>query len=93
MNGQKAFGNAGDIKVGQWSFVGVRFDGGKVDVFINGAHYRDHNKWNGTAGMSGGGADSPVTLGNTKHEETPFTGSIAEFAIFNEAVNAGYMQL
>ena len=54
-------------------------------LYVNGSIVKSWNVWGGNIDNA---YDSPVTISNTNHIETPFKGLINEVAVWNEALTA-----
>ena len=54
-------------------------------LYINGSNVAEWDNWGGALDDA---SASPVTIGDTDHETTPFNGSMDEVAIWNEALTA-----
>ncbi|MBN1215282.1 MAG: LamG domain-containing protein [Candidatus Lokiarchaeota archaeon] len=84
-NGYTDIGNIGDVVVGQWNFIAIRFDNGDVDVRIN-------DNWYSTSYWSSGdylaaAAGATFSLGTTDHTNNVFfNGAMDEVAIYNSAL-------
>ncbi|MFX1291953.1 MAG: LamG-like jellyroll fold domain-containing protein [Promethearchaeota archaeon] len=79
------FGNSGDVSVGEWNFIALRYDSGDVDVKINDAWYTS-TAWSGATDLDQA-EGSPFTIGSTDHIDTYFNGDIDEVAIYNSALS------
>ncbi|TFG01346.1 MAG: LamG domain-containing protein, partial [Promethearchaeota archaeon] len=82
------FGNTGDVVVGEWNFIAVRFnaDTGACDVRINDVWYYNTWTWSGAVDLDQA-EGSPFTIGATEHINTYFDGVIDEVAVYNEYLN------
>ncbi|MHC4371859.1 MAG: LamG domain-containing protein [Planctomycetota bacterium] len=74
----------GELTAGDWHQIVVTFNSGAVDAYLDGTHY--------VASFTGATLDeadgSPFTIGDTLHEETPYTGLVGDVKIFNRAMPA-----
>jgi hypothetical protein len=79
------FGYEGDVVVGAWNFIAIRFnaDTGTVDVRINDNWYSNTARWSGANDLDQA-EGSPFTIGATEHINTYFDGVIDELAVYNE---------
>jgi len=75
------FGNAGDVSVGQWNFIAIRYDSGTVDVRIN-SNWYSSTAWRSAQDLDGA-AGSEFTIGSTDNVNTYFDGVIDEVAVYN----------
>jgi hypothetical protein len=75
---------SGDITVGEWHEIAVVFDAGEVTAIVDAATY--------TATLAGTSFDqadgSPFTIGDTLHDESPYSGLIDDVRIYNRALTA-----
>jgi hypothetical protein len=79
---QADFGNAGDVVVGQWNFIAIRYNSGTLEVRINDNDWYPSSAWNGATDLDE--ADGSLfTIGSTDHQNTYFDGVIDEVAIYN----------
>ncbi|MBN1381462.1 MAG: prepilin-type N-terminal cleavage/methylation domain-containing protein [Deltaproteobacteria bacterium] len=81
------FGNAGDVGLHAWSFIGVTYESGVVAVTINGNRYENTTTWNGATDLDAADG-SPVTIGSSQHTDNYFHGLIDEVMIWGRALNA-----
>jgi len=75
---------SGEITVGEWSQIVVVFDAGAVTALLNGASYE--TTVSGTNFDQAAG--SPFTIGDTLHEEHPYSGLADDIRILNRAMTA-----
>ncbi len=83
---------SGEITVGEWHEVAVVYDAGAVTAIVDAAVY--------TGTVLGASFDqaagSPFTIGDTLHEESPYSGLIDDVVIYNRpltAVELGFVNL
>ena len=90
-NDDNASADAG-IKDGQWYHLALTYQAGRkqeAQLHIDGKHVKSWDMWGGNLDNAGG---SPLTIGNTHHQETPFQGLIDEFFVFNRVIGDGEIQ-
>ncbi len=75
---------SGDVTAGEWHEIALVFDAGAVTAIVDGTIYT------GTVlGTSFDQADgSPFTIGDTLHDESPYSGLIDDVRIYNRAMTA-----
>ncbi|MCH8193872.1 MAG: LamG domain-containing protein, partial [Planctomycetes bacterium] len=75
---------SGEITVGAWHEIVVVFDAGAVTVLLDGTTYE--TSVSGTNFDQAAG--SPFTVGDTLHEEHPYSGLLDDLRIYNRAFSA-----
>jgi prepilin-type N-terminal cleavage/methylation domain-containing protein len=81
------FGNAGDISLYTWNFIGVTYENGTVAVTINGDRYENTTTWNGATDLDDADG-SPVTIGSSQHIDNYFHGLIDEVMVWGRSLGA-----
>ncbi len=80
------------IKDGQWHHLTLTYDSGRkqeAQLYLDGKHVKSWDMWGGNLDNAN---NSPLTIGNTHHEEQPFQGLIDEVFIFNRVIGDGEIQ-
>jgi len=75
---------SGELTVGEWHQIVVVFDAGAVTALLDGASYETTVLGTNFDQAAG----SPFTIGDTLHEESPYTGLIDDLSILNRAMTA-----
>jgi hypothetical protein len=74
----------GDITLGEWHEIAVVFGAGSATAIVDGTIYTE-----AVVGTTfDGAAGSPFTIGDTLHEETPYSGLLDDVRIYNRALTA-----
>ncbi|NOZ89674.1 MAG: LamG domain-containing protein [Epsilonproteobacteria bacterium] len=81
------FGNAGDITINSWHFIGVSYKNGEVTVQIDDKTYTNNTTWSGATKIDRA-VGSPVTIGASLHINNYFDGYIDEFKIFSNQLSS-----
>jgi len=84
------FGNAGDITLNSWHFIGVSYKDGVVIVQIDDKTYINDTTWSGATNLDQG-VGSPISIGASLHIKNYFDGYIDEFKIFRNRLSATTM--
>jgi len=79
------FGEIGDVNIGVWNFIAIRYDSGSVDVKINDNWYPS-NVWSSATDLDQA-EGSLFTIGSTDHYNTYFDGVVDEVAIYNISIS------